>query len=244
VTDDAVLFAAGAALGIRSLFGALLTEIPAVSPAAYAILFLISGVLLSKVFSLRSELTATWRGLVCRAIPACLFLAYGLGRLLWSFHAEAGATYYPLDTLAGRVLVNSKASVDVYNYVVANTRGDDFVADVAYGGGVNFAARRTGPLFMTMFSFLMPSERTLMIDAERIKKSSPALVIGLGSAHLGAQYGGGTTNGCMFPRFVWRSTRISGDAEKPLPAISFVEANYTPVLKSDDFLVLAPRNGR
>ena len=244
VTDDAVLYAAGAALGIRSLFGALLTEIPSVSPSAYATLFLIGGVLLSKAFSLRKELSGTWRGMICRSIPACLFLTYGLGRLLWYYHSEAGATYYPLDTLAGHVLVNSKASVDVYNYVVANTQEDDLVADVAYGGGVNFAARRSGPLFMTMFSFLMPSERTLMIDAERIKRSRPALVIGLDAAHLGTQYGGGTTNGCMFPRFVWRSTRISGDAEKPLPVISFVEDNYTRVLKSETFLVLAPKNGR
>ena len=83
-----------------------------------------------------------------------------------------------------------------------------------------------------------------MSDLERIKRSKPALVIGVDAANLGAQYGGGTTNGCMFPRFVWRSTRISGDAEKPLPVISFVEDNYTRVLKSETFLVLAPKNGR
>jgi len=242
VMDDAVLYAAGAALALRSLFGTLWTEIPAVSPSAYTTLFLISGVLLSKAFSLPKELAATWRGMICRCIPICLFLTYGLARLSWYYHAESGAAYYPLDTLAGGVLVNSKASVDVYNYVVANTRADDFVADVAYGGGVNFAARRPGPLFMTMFSFLMPSERTLMDDLERIKRSSPALVIGEDTAHLGTQYGGGTTNGCMFPRFVWRSTRISGNAEKRLPVISFVEANYTRVLKSGSFVVLAPRN--
>jgi len=242
VTDDAVLYAAGAALGVRSLFGGLWTEIPSVSSSAYTILFVIGGVLLSKVFSLRKEWTITWRGMICRSIPACLFLAYGLGRLFWFYHAESGAVYYRLDTLAGRVLVNSKASVDVYNYVVANTRGDDFVADFAYGGGVNFASRRPGPLFMTMFSFLMPSERSLMLDVERVKRSSPALVIGQNSPHLGAQYGCGTTNGCMFPRFVWRSKRISGDVGKPLPVISFVEANYAPVLRSDNILVLARRN--
>src|SRR5205823_9797637 len=39
ITDEAVLYAAGAALGIRSLFGTLWTEIPAVSPTAYTIFF-------------------------------------------------------------------------------------------------------------------------------------------------------------------------------------------------------------
>jgi hypothetical protein len=242
VTDEAVLYAAGAALGIRSLFGTLWTEIPGVSPTAYTILFLIAGVLLSKAFRLRSDLTATWRGTIRRSVPACLFLAYGLGRLFWYYHVESGARYYPLDTQAGRVFVNSKASVDVYNYVVANTRENDFVADFGYGGGINFAARRRGPLFMTMFSFVMPSERYLMLDVERMKRTRPALVIGQDFIHLGAKYGAGTTNGCMFPRLVWRSTRISGDVVKPLPAISYVEANYTPVLRTDGIVVLAHGN--
>ena len=116
------------------------------------------------------------------------------------------------------------------------------MADFGYGGGINFAARRRSPLFMTMFSFVMPSERYLMLDVERMRRSSPALVIGQDGAHLGAKYGAGTTNGCMFPRLVWRSTRISGDVEKPLPAISYVEANYTPVLRTDGIVVLARGN--
>jgi hypothetical protein len=242
ITDEAVLYAAGAALGIRSLFGTLWTEIPSASPTAYTILFVIGGVLLSKAFRLRSDLTPTWLGMIRRSIPACLFLAYGLGRLLWYYHVESGAQYYPVNTLAGRVFVNSKASVDVYNYVMANTLENDFVADFGYGGGINFASRRRGPLFMTMFSFVMPSERYLMLDVERMKRSSPALVIGEDQAHLGAKYGSGTTNGCMFPRLVWRSTRIAGHVEKPLPVISYVEANYTPVLRTDGIVVLARGN--
>jgi hypothetical protein len=242
VTDDAVLYAAGAALGIRSLFGTLWTEIPGVSPSAYAIFFLIAGVFLTKAFMLPSELTETRRGMIRKSIPACLFLTYGLGRLFWYCHLESGADYYPLNTIAGRVLLKTKASVDVYNYVAANTGRNDFVADFAYGGGVNFAARRRGPLFMTMFAFVMPSERYLMLDVERIKRTSPALVIGQDHTHLGTKYGAGTANGCMFPRLVWRSTRVSGDVEKPLPAILFVEANYTPVLRTEGIVVLAPGN--
>jgi hypothetical protein len=242
ITDEAVLYAAGAGLGIRSLFGTLWTEIPGVSPTAYTILFVIGGVLLSKAFRLRSDLTPTWRAMIRRSIPACLFLAYGVGRLLWYYHVESGARYYTLDTLAGRVLLSSKASVDVYNYVVTNTRENDFVADFGYGGGINFASRRRGPLFMTMFSFVMPSERYLILDVERMRRSSPALVIGEDQAHLGAKYGSGTTNGCMFPRLVWRSTRIAGHVEKPLPAISYVEANYTPALRTDGIVVLARGN--
>jgi hypothetical protein len=95
---------------------------------------------------------------------------------------------------------------------------------------------------MTMVSFAMPSERYLMLDVERMKRANPALVIGEDQAHLGAKYGSGTTNGCMFPRLVWRSTRIAGDVRKPLPAISFVEANYTPVLRMEGIVVLAPGN--
>jgi hypothetical protein len=110
ITDEAVLYAAGAALGIRSLLGTLWTEIPGVSPAAYSTLFVISGVLLSKAFRLRPELTPTGRGMIRGSIPVCLFLANGLGRLFWYYHVESGAKYYPLDTLAGRVLISSKAS--------------------------------------------------------------------------------------------------------------------------------------
>jgi hypothetical protein len=239
VTDEAVLYAAGAALGIRSLFGTLFTEIPGVSPTTYSILFVIGGLLLRKAFRLRPGLTTTERGIVRGFIPAFVFLAYGLGRLFWHYHVESGSKYYPLDTLAGRVVVGSKASVDVYRYVVANTRDNDFVADFAYGGGINFAARRRGPLFMTMFSFVMPSERYLVLDVERMRSTSPALVIGQDLPHLGAKYGSGTTNGCMFPRLVWRSTRTSGNAGKSLPVISLVEENYTPVRRTDGILVLA-----
>jgi hypothetical protein len=241
VTDVDILYAAGAALGIRSLFGTLWTEIPGVSPTSHTILFLIGGVLLSKAF-MQDELTSTWRGMIRTSIPACLFLTYGIGGLFWYYHTASGAEYYPLNTPAGRVLLSSKVSVDVYNYVTMNAGPNDFVADFAYGGGINFAARRRSPLFMTMFSFVMPSERYLMLDAERMKRLRPALVIGQDHNHLGTRYGAGTTNGCMFPRLVWRSTRISGDVEKPLPSIAFVEANYTPVLRTEGIVVLAPGN--
>jgi hypothetical protein len=207
-----------------------------------ALYFVNGGVFLSKAFRLGSDLTFSSRATIRRSIPAALFLTYGIGRLFWYYHVESSAEYYHLDTLAGRVLLHTKASVDVYNYVAANTRENDYVADFGYGGGINFAARRRGPLFMTMFSFVMPSEKVLMTDVERMKRADPALVIGQDAVHLGAKYGAGVTNGCMFPQLVWRSTRMRGDPEKPLPAISYVEANYTPVMKSGGMMVLARRN--
>jgi hypothetical protein len=237
VTPETILYAAGAALCIRSLFGSVWTEIPAVSVPSYPILFVIAGVLLAKAFALPSGGTAGLRHIIAKAIPSAAFLTYGIARL--GLFLATGVHYYPLETAAGRVLLEEPASVAVYNYVIAQTGPEDLVVDIAFdGGGVNFSARRRAPLFMTMFAFFTPSEERRSRDADRIRTAKPALVIGNTDDHLGTMYGGPTVNGCPFPHLAWRSGRMTGDPAKVLPVLAAVKENYTPVFHTGDIEVL------
>jgi hypothetical protein len=237
VTPEMIVCLSGAALCIRSLFGSVLTELPGVSSSSYPILFVIAGILLSRVFASPSEPVESLRFKIARAIPSAVFFAYGAARLSW-FFMSAGQ-YYPLETIAGRIRLEDRSSVSVYNYVVAHTGPDDLIADLIYGGGgVNFSARRPASLFMTTLAFCIPSEEYLWRDANRIKTARPRLVIAEANDHLGTMYGGGTVNGCTFPHLVWRSGRITGDPTRVLPVVSAVKENYTPVFRDGNIQVL------
>jgi hypothetical protein len=47
-----------------------------------------------------------------------------------------------------------------------------------------------------------------------------------------------TTNGCMFPALVWRSTRMTGDPRRVLPVIAYARETYTAVLQTGGRRVL------
>lgn len=237
ITPEAILYIAGATLCIRSLFGSLLTELPTISSSTYPILFVIAGILLSKAFALPSADAAGMRFAIAKAIPSAVFLVYGFTRIA-SFLAT-GVPYYALQTAAGRILLEDPDSVAVYNYVVAQSGPEDYLADIAFdSGGVNFSARRHAPLFMTLFAFQAPYEKYLERDQDRIRTTKPTLVIGNANDHLGTVYGGELVNGCPFPALVWRSGRLAGDPARVLPVVSAVKENYTPIFRAGNFEVL------
>ncbi len=237
ITPETILYVAGAALCIRSLFGSLWTELPTISSSTYPILFVIAGVLLAGAFALPSTNPSRMRFAIANAIPSATFLVYGIARL--AMFLATGVHYYPLQTLAGRIFLEDPVSVAVYNYVITETGRDDLVADIGVdGGGVNFSARRRAPLFMTFFAFFTPAEEYLSRDADLIRTAKPAFVIGNTDDHLGTMYGGGTVTGCPFPALRWRSERITGDPARLLPIVPAVTENYTSVFRAGNLEVL------
>jgi hypothetical protein len=236
ITPESLLYIAVAALCIRSLFGTVLTELPGLSSFAYPVLFVTTAILLRSAFRLSDGLGPV-RTTIARSLPALFFCVYGGLRLAW--FVSSTTPRLPLDTIAGEIYVTDPSAVAVYDYVVHHTTAGDAVADISYyGGGVNFAARRRAPLFMTAFTFCLPDEEYLWNDARRIAMAKPEIVIGNRDAHLGTRYGGGTRNGCVFPGLVWRSPRITGDPERLLPIVAAVKENYTRTFASGTIQVL------
>ena len=167
-----------------------------------------------------------------------MFLAYAASRLAWTYGVRPTERYYPLETLAGRIRLKDESSLNVYRFVISHTQAGDLVADFAWGGAVNFAARRSSPLFMEVFSMYRPAERYLQLEVQRMQIAKPKLAIGVDNDLLGSRYGALTTNGCMFPALVWRSSRVMGDPQRVLPVITHVLETYTTVLQTGGRRVL------
>src|SRR5207237_1377453 len=136
VTPEAILCAAGAALCVRSLFGALWTEIPSVSPIAYTTLLVAAAVLLAKVWAHAPDAEPPRRLQARRhagfALPhllvAVLFLSYAAARLAWTYGVRSPERYYALETLAGRILRKAGSILQVYRLVASNTNRRMFPA--------------------------------------------------------------------------------------------------------------------
>jgi hypothetical protein len=94
-------------------------------------------------------------------------------RLIYGVADEARTPYTALDTLAGTVRLADHASAAIYADVLRETRPTDRVLDVAYGGGINFAARRASPTFSTQWWYLLPAQRYVDQDLAQFTQHPP-----------------------------------------------------------------------
>jgi hypothetical protein len=128
-------------------------------------------------------------------IVGCLVIAYGAIRLLGGSFLFTDRNYRTLETAAGVVAISDYApGIDIYRYVVAHTAPSDYVLEIPYGGGLNFASGRPNPIFDTMlFNMQIPPEYQRK-DLERIiqryrgepRLRVPAAGLGPGPAFVGS----------------------------------------------------------
>lgn len=213
-------------ISLRGLFGGTMSQLTQVSMAAYPLWFILCPYLLLRLlqkFDLARHRTA--------AISAAL-LAYAAVRLLGGVVREPEAGYIRLTTDAGTIkLRDAQIAPLVYSYVMTHTSAGEPVLDVADGGGVNFGAHRTSPIFSTQFTALAPDANHLNTDLVRIKNNPPRLVIANEGSTFQATYGLCMNTGCSFPAVVWRSSRLACDPSRTFPVLDYIRSQYKEVAR-------------
>lgn len=233
-----VLAAVVLALALRGLFGDQNAITPLVAMAAVPLLFVVGMRWLPA--SLRFFETAqadrdvqTWERVLLIGLAV-----FGAARLAVWAAFDLDRAYHPLVTEAGTVQVADAASAPVYEFLRARLSPDEALLDVAYGGGVNFALRRSSPVFSTQWWFMAPPPWTLEEDAARFGAQPPRYVIGNTLPYFGASYGSITPTACTFPRLVWRPDELGYDPAQTFPVLDEIIARYRPAVEIAGTVVL------
>jgi hypothetical protein len=216
-------------LSLRSLFNSSISNVTMVTPLHYPLLMA-----LTLPLSLYAALK--WSGPGPEASPmiaqrvqvwgAVALVLFGAGRLAGSVVRDAKKQYFHIVTEAGAVKLNDRVSADVYDFLKTNTLVGEQIADVAYGGGLNFALHRASPLYSTQFVMFRPSAEQRWRDYAHLRANRTRFVISQKPPL--AKYG--TGHGCSFPRFVWMAPAPPEDAGVIFPVMQFIEARYYPIV--------------
>ncbi len=174
-------------------------------------------------------------------IVGCIVIAYGAARLLGGSFLFTDRNYRTLETVAGSVKISDYApGIDIYRYVVSHTAPSDYVLEIPYGGGLNFASRRPNPIFDTMlFNMQIPPEYQRK-DLERIEQRAPKLIIAQDAPRLGTNFSFGSpgNRACVCPRMVWIPDRPSWDPDYVYPLVDYIARNYHPAAKIGGKVIL------
>lgn len=223
-----ILSTAGLLMSARTLFGGTLSQLTLVTAAAYPIWFIVAPLLVERFLHGSKRLPLRHAS----APVIALVTAYGLLRFGTAILVELRSGYTTIDTAAHRVRVlDHTNSAAVYRYVLDHTSDTDRVLDISYGGAVNFASRRTSPLYSTQFSALAPAQKYLSMDLERIRAHPPKLIIANAAPDFGATYGMCVETGCTFPAIVWRSKRLACEPDRKFPVLEYIKTHYAPVAR-------------
>lgn len=146
------------------------------------------------------------------------------------------AQYVEIATEAGKVRViredtlpghptSGDVSAALYDYVMKHTKPDDYVLDIDYGGCINFATRRRGPIYSTQFAYLKPTKPILDADLKAIQEKPPVFIIVL-DKNIHGVYGIDRPIACPCPQFVWLPTKFAHDPSFHFPVLEYIKANY------------------
>jgi hypothetical protein len=236
-----VLLTIGVVLSARSLFGDS-HSVTTMVPLAAIPIWLIVGVygLLAILRRFKTDDVDAGQALWARVVLIVVVIFAGL-RLIYGMVDEVRTMYIPLDTLAGTVRLADRASAAIYADVLRETQPTDRVLDVAYGGGINFAARRASPTFSTQWWYLLPAQRYVDQDMAQFTQEPPRLVIANELADYGASFGVISSTRCPFPRFVWRPDELAYDPTRRFAVIDAIQVQYQPVANYAGMVILERR---
>jgi hypothetical protein len=233
-----VLLTIGVALSARSLFGDS-HSVTTMVPVAAMPIWLIVGVygLLAILQRFKTDEADEGRALWSKVVLIVVIVLAGL-RLIVGLIDESRATYTALPTKAGMVRLADRASAAIYAAVLRETQPTDRVLDVAYGGGINFAARRASPTFSTQWWYLLPAQKYVDQDMTQFTQHPPRLVIANELPDFGASFGVISPTRCPFPRLVWRPDEPAYDPTRRFAVIDAIQAEYRSIANYDGLLVL------
>jgi len=176
-------------------------------------------------------------------IIGCLVMIYGAARVPGGSFLFSERNYRTLETAAGAVRISDYApGIDIYRYVEAHTAPSDYVLELPYGGGINFASGRPNPIFDTMmFNMQIPAEYQRK-DLERMVPRAPKLIIAQDSPRLGTNFSFGSAGNraCVCPRLVWIPDVPSWDPDYVYPLVEYIARNYRPAARIGGKVILEP----
>jgi hypothetical protein len=225
----------------RALFGTTQSVFPEVAAVCYPFVLILGPYFLWRFLSSISDANANF-------VPATLMVAviaisYGMIRLIGGASLLTAGQYHTLETEAGRVRITDyDTAAEIYAYVTAHTAKSDYVLELPYGGGVNFASGRPSPIFDTqLYGMAMPA-RYQEMDLRRIQERKPKLIIVEDSPQFGTYYGYGLkgNRACVCPRLVWMPDRPSWDPSVVYPVVQYISRHYRPALRIGGKAVLVP----
>jgi hypothetical protein len=216
-----ILIVPAALISLRGLFTGTMSELPSVAPAAYAIWFIVAGILVIEAASFLElpPSRAAWIGTLALA-------AFAMLRFAGTVVQEVRTPLNRVSTEAGPIqLQDGETSAAVYSFLQNSTAPGEKILDVA-AGGIGLASHRRSPIFSTQFSALMPSPAVENRDLAMISADAPRFVVANADSGFGAQYGICQNTGCSFPRLVWRSEKLACDSQHHFPVLEFIQRNY------------------
>jgi hypothetical protein len=153
--------------------------------------------------------------------------------LLWSFLSKALPTI-PAMHIVGCIAITYGSAR------LSHTGPSDYVLELPYGGGLNFASRRPNPIFDTMlFNMQIPPEYQRK-DLERIEQGGPALIVAQDAPRLGTNFSFGIPGNrtCVCPRLVWIPDQPSWDPNYVYPLVDYIARNYHPAARIGGKVIL------
>jgi hypothetical protein len=221
-----LLTCAIAALSARTLFNYHIEQLPKVSQAAAPFVFVASAYLMLNLAKANcSGRGAAPRGPRPSLVVIMALLLFGVGRFAGGWYQTRGVHWTTVRTKAGSVRIEAQ-SAEVYTFLKNRISPGDRLLDLAYGGGVNFALQVLSPSFMTQYQALLPQERLMQYDLERVRGRSPRFVIADTGPNLGTVYGICGNIGCMFPRIVWHSSANGCNPGMVMPIVGYLNEHY------------------
>ena len=234
-----LIVSAPVVMSIRSLFSSTQGVYPEVAGICYPFLLV-----LGPYFLWRFLHAAAGRSYAIGAVAA-VTLGYAVVRIVGGWgEMLSGAHYGTLYTRAGSVkLLNYDIDAKIYLYVMSHTSPDDYVLDLPYGGGVNFASGRPYPIFNVQLAGLGVPSYYEQVDLDLIRRRRPRLVIGQDEPHLGTYWGFGQkgNRACSCPRLVWAPDRSSWDPAHVIPVAQYIEENYRVAERIGNKVIWVPR---
>jgi hypothetical protein len=235
-----VLITIGVVLSARGLFGDSHSITTMVSVAAMPVWLIVGPYGLLRILQqFKTDEADQGRALWSKVVLAVVVGYAGL-RLIYGLSDEARTSYTTLNTPAGTVQLMDQTSVTIYDYVVRHTAADEPFLDVAYGGGINFALRRSSPTFSTQWWYLLPPQKYVDQDMAQFLQHPPSLVIANELSDYGASFGVNSPTRCPFPRLVWRPDEAAYDPARRFAVLDFIQVHYQPVFEKNGGLVLQP----
>jgi len=219
------------AMSTRSLFGSTQSIFPEVTAVDYPFLLLLAPYFL-------------WRYTKSTTITAALVVAYSLLRVAGGWpDLLSDKKYGVLDTAAGSVkLLNYQTDSQVYQFVMANTTPQDYLLDIPYGGGLNFATGRPSPIFTTQLAGMGWAPELQQRDLDGMKRHPPRLIVAQDEANFGTFWGFGMRGdrACTCPRLVWAPTAASWNPQYVFPVVKYIQQYYKPRVRLGNKILLEP----
>jgi hypothetical protein len=231
-TELLIVLIVPVAISPRTLFGSTQDVVADVAAASYPFLLILGPYFLWKFLSAVPEVGE--RSIPSTAIVVLYLVVYGAARIVGGYSLLSDRDYRTLRTEAGPVkIANYFPGLEIYNYLTTHTNKSDYVLELPYGGGLNFASGRRNPIFDTqLFGMAMPS-RYQDLDLKWITDRKPKFVIVEDSPQYGTFFGYGAKGDrmCVCPRLVWTPDRRSWDPDFVYPVVRYISQNYHPALR-------------